>query len=279
MSQLPAIKKRIKTISNIRQVTKAMETVTQTRVGKVRQNANQAKYYQALFADIFAQICAAAEHGKIIPSGAPETHYFVFLAHKGFCGGFNDKLLTKLQEVLSAEAEQSSFFYMLGRHNTKLAHYITQERLRINVSKKHQEEAKSTLAELVAKICRGQNIEIYFAYNELVSILEHKSTVKKIYPPPNGTSLARRQEIILEPNYETIYPNILRSYLAASLDKVYWESLAGEHYARLLSMHDANRNAQLILTNLNLQYNKTRQTSINQELSEVVSAFDVLKEY
>ncbi|GBR72632.1 F0F1 ATP synthase subunit gamma [Candidatus Termititenax aidoneus] len=295
MSQLTAIKDRIKTITNLSQVTKAMEMVTRTKVNKIRQNFNNAKNYQACFAQIFAQIAGQRRCKAVAGNGSatPEKYCLAFFAHKGFCGGFNDKLLAKLQIVLDNEKREngrSAALWLLGRASAKWQHYIKHAYTALTAAEKnYQAETAPLVAEIAGKILAGQNIEVYLAYNELLSVLEQSPVIKKIYPFDAAKALDIesgilrircrnvQNETILEPAAEIIYPEILRGYLSACLDKAYWESAAGEYYARLVSMQSANKNARLILQNLTLQYNKTRQMRITQELSEVVSAFDVLR--
>jgi F-type H+-transporting ATPase subunit gamma len=286
MSQLSIIKERLKTIANLHQVTRAMEMVTRTKVNKIRQNFNNAKNYQALFARVFAQISAQIKNREITPA-PPEKYCLAFFAHKGLCGGFNDKLLLKLQAVLDNEKRETgraAALWLLGRASAKWKHHIKQAYTALTAAEKnYQAETAPVMAEITEKILAGQNIEVYFAYNELLSILEQTPVIKKIYPFVLDADAGANQdgrsmnETILEPAGEIIYPEILRAYLKACLDKVYWESAAGEYYARLVSMQSANKNARLILQKLTLQYNKTRQTRITQELAEVVSAFDVLR--
>lgn len=287
MSQLTVIKERLKTIANLHQVTKAMEMVTRTKINKVRQNFNNAKDYQAWLARIFAQISAQVKKPETVAAQPPEKYCLAFFAHKGFCGGFNDKLLAKLQMVLDNEKRENgrcAALWLLGRASAKWNHYIKHAYTALTAAEQnYQVETAPLVAEIAGKILAGQNIEVYLAYNELLSVLEQSPVIKKIYPldaavlPDTERKQSVQREIILEPAGEIIYPEILRGYLSACLDKAYWESAAGEYYARLVSMQSANKNARLILQNLTLQYNKTRQMRITQELSEVVSAFDVLR--
>ena len=101
MSQLLAIKERTKTISNLRQVTRAMELVTRTKIGRIRLNAAGAKSYLELFRELFAEVSAGySEASKGKKNAAPVRFCVVFLSQKGFCGGFNDRLLTTAAKYL-----------------------------------------------------------------------------------------------------------------------------------------------------------------------------------
>ncbi|MDR1997710.1 MAG: F0F1 ATP synthase subunit gamma [Candidatus Margulisbacteria bacterium] len=278
MSQLSVIRDRIKTISNLNKVTRAMEMVTRTRIRRVRQNSLNARNYQELYAGVFT---AAARRELECPAekaqkNTPLKYYLAFFAHKGFCGGYNDKLLTSLRAALRADQDQPRL-YLLGRQQAKWRQVLKQDFQHIEAAEKtYQAETADLLTELQARILTDGETEVFFVYNQLVSVLEQKPLVQKIYPlalPP----AVHPAEILLEPEYALLYPDLLRGYLAACLERVYWEATAGEYYARLLSMKNANDNAELILTRLNLEYNKTRQTRITQELSEVISTFDILK--
>lgn len=275
MSQLSAIKDRIGTISNLYKVTRAMDMVTRTRIHKIRQNFLNAKKYQEMFAKTLALVSAKTPvSSALADTSLPlEKYYLAFFSHKGFCGGFNDRLLTELKLILLNNPVQ---LYMLGRSHTKWKYYIKQEYQHIEAGEKsYQDETAALISEIQSKILSGANIEVYFAYNQYISVLEQDPVVQKIYPvelPVQTTG-----DVLLEPESNVLYPELLRGYLAACLDSTYWESFAGEYYARLLSMKDANDNAEIMLNTLLIQYNKTRQMRITQELSEVVSAFDILR--
>ena len=131
------------------------------------------------------------------------------------------------------------------------------------------------ISKIHSEILAGANIEIYFAYNQYISVLEQDPVVQKIYPVKLPAQTIG--DVLLEPERDVLYPELLKGYLTACLDSTYWESFAGEYYARLLNMKDANDNAEIMLNTLRIQYNKTRQLRITQELSEVMSAFDILR--
>jgi F-type H+-transporting ATPase subunit gamma len=273
MSQLSVIKERIRTIANLNKITRAMEMVTRTKIHKMRQNFASARNYQ----ERHLRLLAAVEKHSMKQTGlkqAPQKYYLVFFAHKGFCGGFNDKLLSHLRAELETDSDVSKL-YFFGRFQAKWKHALAREFQHIAAGEKtYQAETAGLIAELSGKIISGEKIAIYFVYNRLISVLEQSPFTQKIYPPVLPVVA---EETLLEPAAAVLYPEALKAYLAACLDRAFWESLAGEHYSRLLSMKNANDNAELILSSLTLEYNKTRQIRITQELSEVVSAFDVLK--
>jgi F-type H+-transporting ATPase subunit gamma len=269
MSQLLAIKDRIKTIRNLRKVTRAMELVTKTKINKVRQNGLKAKAYQQAFSSLFS----AVKHFE--PQAAkiePLHYYFGFFSQKGFCGGFNDKIISSFNHKLKSDAENKKVF-LLGKRTGKWSVIKTDYTHLEAKEKTYQHDIAPIMSELRTIIMSGQPIEIYLGYNQLRSILQQDPVIVQIFPAAERTIL---QETIFEPAGDELYPGLLEAYLEACLEHAYWESVAGENCARLMAMKNANDNAELILDVLQINYNKTRQTKITQELSEIVSAFDVL---
>lgn len=269
MSQLTVIKDRIKTISSLNKVTKAMEMVTRTKIHSVRQNSLNAKKYQ----EAFTRLISGLAPENIANQETPQRYGVAFFSHKGFCGAFNDKLLSRLRAVNRVSLSKNGKLYLLGRAQPKWNHVFREYQHIEAEEKNYQTQTASLLTELTSAVLSGRKVEIYFIYNQLISILEQKPHIQKIYPLE---SPALTSDTWLEPKRSLLYPEALRGYLTACLERAYWESMAGEYYARLLSMKSANENADIMLNKLNLDYNKTRQTFITQELSEVISAFDVL---
>jgi F-type H+-transporting ATPase subunit gamma len=269
MSQLLAIRDRIKTIRNLRKVTRAMELVTKTKINKVRQNASRAKGYQQAFASLFSSV---KNFEPPTNKKEPIHYYFGFFSQKGFCGGFNDKNMASLNHKLKS-APQNKKVFLLGKRTGKWSMIKTEINHREAKEKSYQQDIEPIMSELRTTIMSGQPVEIYLAYNQLRSILQQDPVVMRIYPVDERTLL---RETIFEPAGEDLYAGLLEAYLEACIEHAYWESIAGENCARLMSMKNANDNAELILELLQITYNKTRQTKITQELSEIVSAFDVL---
>lgn len=280
MSQLLLIKGRTRAITNLRKVTRAMELVTQSRINRIRQNALNAIEYRNMFRRMMATVSAATDTPRFAVGKAPTKVYLVgFLSQKGFCGNFNDKVLGKLFHEIAARdlAATPVELVLIGKRNTKwgyvlrrpFRHYEGKERTyRVELAPLVEEWARAALD--------GVEFEIHFAYNRLVSILEQKAEVTRVFPfDPEGEGLDC--DPITDPDPEEFLNALMPAWFEASLEKHYWESLAGEYCARLISMKNANENATLIIDHLQLLYNKTRQMKITQELSEIVSAFDVLK--
>ncbi|HUX52573.1 MAG TPA: FoF1 ATP synthase subunit gamma [Spirochaetia bacterium] len=312
MSQLLQIKERIRTITNLRKVTRAMELVTRTRINRSRLNAVSARVYHSMFADLYALASSGTVTPTVRAGASPagrsaKTCVVAFLSQKGFCGGFNDRVLSRLVALLRELAVTTTEtaldqtpapepeLYLVGRRNSKWNYALRREFTHIDAPERSFREGlaplQRTLSAAVLEAMRpsGEPVEIYFVFNELVSILEQKPMVLQVYPPEivagtpavpaTAPAAALAAEPLFEPDPEQLLPSLVPAYLEACLYRAYWETIAGENAARLLSMKNANDNASKMLDTLRVEYNKTRQMKITQELSEIVSAFDVLKSH
>jgi F-type H+-transporting ATPase subunit gamma len=143
--------------------------------------------------------------------------------------------------------------------------------------KSWQSDISALAEELAKRVADDPSVKIYFAFNHFKSMLEQIPAVEEIWPPrPSPENAASYANAIAEPETEIIIQDIVLPWIHASLARAWWETSAGENYARLLSMKSANENASLIIDHLSLQYNKTRQLVITQELSEITNASNVL---
>ncbi|MBU0579968.1 MAG: F0F1 ATP synthase subunit gamma [Candidatus Margulisbacteria bacterium] len=282
MSQLLFIKERIKSITSIYKVTQAMELVTKTKVNKIRQNANCTKNYHQSFYKLFTNVANKYQKqyfSNISKNQLPPKKYaLVFLSQKGFCGNFNEKVLGKLLIRLTPfDLATNIELYLIGKKTSKWTSILKRPFKHLAaLEKNYLQFFQPLIQQLTQEILSGENIEVYFIYNEFFSVLQQTPTIKQYFPlekPKTKINL----EFIFEPTIDNLFKSLLKSYFESSIEQVYCESLAGEYCSRLINMKNANDNASIMLRNLNLLYNKTRQMKITQELSEIVSAFDVLK--
>ncbi len=285
MPQLQEIKSRIRAIGSLRKVTAAMELVTQTRINRVRQAAASARDFEQQFRALYATVLGALDAEGRGAAGArpaarpasPGRRYVVgFLSQKGFCGDFNNKALAAIRNAFRTLEGSEGRRYLVGKPAGRWTQALGRDFVTLPCrEKEHRAESAPLLAEIGKAILAGEDVEVYFVYNKLVSVLEQTPTTLRVYPageaavqPAGGT--------LFEPDASSLSRAVVGGYLRACFERAYWESVAGENCARLLAMRNANDNASLILDDLRVLYNKTRQARITQELSEIVSAFDVL---
>ncbi|MDR2733909.1 MAG: F0F1 ATP synthase subunit gamma [Spirochaetota bacterium] len=290
MSRLLEIKRRIRSIKSLAKVTHAMELVTHTKIGRARKGALASRAYHESFAKLMGAVKSAYGEDELEmedvlpqrPAGTPDsknTDLVIFLSQKGFCGAFNDRLLQHIaQEILQFGETR---LIVIGRVAPKWNSIMhTHPDLVIAAPDKNWQSDLASLAENLADriaAARDGNKLIYFAYNRFKSMLEQIPVMEQIWPPqyePEKTNVWRGA--VVEPSPDAMMEQIALPWINASLARAWWETNAGENYARLISMKSANENASIIIDHLALQYNKTRQLVITQELSEITNAFNVL---
>ena len=310
MSKLLSIKRRIHAIKGLAKVTRAMELVTHTKIGRARKGVTGAREYHIAFKKLMTAISNAYDEDETgtefypppidmtLPAGfeglaangvEKGTHeVIIFLSQKGFCGGFNDRLLFHLASELQKLGKAR--LTVVGRLAPKwnlIMHTVpgmdTNPAAVIPATDKTWQSDLATLTNaLIARIRRMRHFHdtsarIYLAFNRFQSILEQVPTIEQMWPLEiKAEEKAAYRNAIIEPSQETMLELALIPWVKASLTKAWWENTAGENYARLISMKSANENAGIIIDGLTLQYNKTRQLVITQELSEITSAFNVL---
>jgi len=298
MSRLLEINRRIRSIRSLAKVTRAMELVTHTKIGRARKGALSARAYHESFARVISAIQSAPEDDEDEAPGvhASETgedaaplgdaHQVVaFLSQKGFCGAFNDRLLAHLAHELPLLGDTR--LSVVGRLPPKWNVFMraAPDAVIAAPDKTWQNDLAALAKTLASRVRRankvrragGKSAHIYFAYNRFQSILEQIPVIEQIWPPVCGQETAGEfQNALIEPGRDALLDEAVAPWIEASLARAWWESAAGENYARLISMKSANENAAIILDTLTLQHNKTRQLVITQELSEITSAFNVL---
>ena len=310
MSKLLTIKRRIHSIKSLAKVTRAMELVTHTKIGRARKGVTGAREYHKSFNRLMTAIASVYDEDETgtqyfpppidttLPAGfeglaakdvEKGTHeVIIFLSQKGFCGGFNDRLLFHLAAELPKLGKAR--LTVVGRLAPKwnlIMHTIpgmdTNPAAIIAAADKTWQNDLTILTNvLIARIRRMRHLHdtsarIYLAFNQFQSILEQVPTIEQMWPLViKKEEKSAYRNAIVEPSQETILEQALIPWVKASLTRAWWENTAGENYARLISMKSANENAGIIIDGLTLQYNKTRQLVITQELSEITSAFNVL---
>jgi len=291
MSRLLEIKRRIRSIKSLAKVTHAMELVTHTKIGRARKGALTSRAYHESFAGLIGAVRSSydmdnpdTEDASVKTQDTKDTDLVVFLSQKGFCGAFNDRLLQYIAQ--EAPKFESAHLIVVGRVAPKWNSIMhTSPGMVVAAPDKNwQSDLSALAANLADRITGKTTAKIYFAYNRFKSMLEQTPVMEQIWPPPHAHTADKLapgkinpwRGAIIEPDPEIVMQEIILPWIEASLTRAWWETNAGENYARLISMKSANENASIIIDHLSLQYNKTRQLVITQELSEITNAFNVL---
>jgi F-type H+-transporting ATPase subunit gamma len=262
MSQILQIKKRLKGIQNIYKVTKAMETMAITGLRRVQKQFRLSEDY----AQGIKMILDSLNVNTPLNKKEPDKVYVLLFSQRGFCGNFNNNLLNYFNSSYPYLKRSTDKVYTVG----PLANRFTKRLIKTNIEIiSYEDLAKTVLSEIKAEK------DIQLVYNKYFSILKQTPQLSKLYPfstENDGDS----NTTYFEPDKKTLEDNIIPLYLESLLNAKKTESLLGEYCNRFHSMKSANDNAKILIDELKIELNKTRQSTITAELSEVVSAFEVM---
>ena len=289
MSNLRDIKRRIKSVKNTQQITKAMKMVSAAKLRRAQENIVAARPYadkmNEMIASISSKLPAEESHPLFEAKEEGKIEVVVITSDRGLCGGFNSGLIRLTERFISEHADRDIVFNFIGKRGGE---YF--KKRDVNTAKSLSIGNKAPGYELAADIARdiitsykqveeGSN-EVYVIYSEFQSALVQTPTVQKILPmePPEGEGEGEDQsELIFEPGPTEVLDSLLPKYVEGQIFRALLESAASEHGSRMTSMDSASKNASSMIDSLTLQYNRVRQAAITTELMEIISGSEALK--
>jgi len=279
---LRQIRKKIRSVSNVKKITRAMELVSAIKMKKSQQKAIEGKPYRNLLSFII---------GKIVPSGLEKSYSpllslanqevekevaIVITSNKGLCGGFNFNLFRFL--VREVDFKKTDFI-TIGK---KGAIFIKKMGGQViaDFSSSYQEDKVSAVFKTVLDLfLNGNYRNVYLIYNRFLTTIKSEPTKRKILPisvDENKFQLKENKipsgEYIVEPSPEKVFDSVLRSLVEEQIREALIDSEAAEHSARMMAMKNATDNAEDVTYNLTLLRNRVRQEKITYELLDMVTA-------
>ncbi len=284
MATLRDIRKRIRSVENIKQITRAMEMVAAARLRKAQARAEQAQPYAAKMRHILENLATASAeftHPLYEQREVKKTGLVVVAADRGLCGSYNTNIFQVTDRFLKELGQDKVELIAVGR---KAVEYY--RRRKWSIKKRVPEwggkitylQIKNLTNELVQWFLNGKLDEIWLAYTHFISIPSRKVVLEKFL---NIEKPKSEQEVItdyiFEPNPAEIYADILPRYCVTKIQTVLAEAFASELAARMISMGAATKNAEEMIENLTLVRNKVRQAAITKEMLEITAGAEALK--
>jgi len=287
MASLQDIRRRIRSVKNTQQVTKAMKMISAVKLRKSQERLAAMRPYAAKLQDMALSVVSAvqggddAEFGPIAmaftsPREEKTIRIVAVASDKGLCGGFNANILKKLQGFVRSKGGVKVTVDAVGKRANDWA--------RKQGMKPATEHAGVPLAgldrvahELAEEAARqyidGEIDALYIVYNHFHSAMSQEPTVLRVFPVDLPPAESRPFQVapLLEPDANTILERLLPRYLEVTLLRGLLESSASEHGARMASMDKASNNAGEMISKLTLTMNKIRQAAITNQIIEIVS--------
>jgi F-type H+-transporting ATPase subunit gamma len=288
------LKRRVRSITNTRKVTKAMELVASARLRRSQLRIEAMRPYADRMLELMAGVSQAAGAVRLPLLERRETIQKVAIvpitADRGLAGGFNAQVIRRsLALMREVEAEgQEAVWFSTGR---KAASTLRFRRMNVahswvGFSERPAYSDAQGIAHAVSEAyVNGEVDRVVIVYNAFVSALVQKVTVRDVLPIPqdvleSGADDADRStgtpDFIYEPEPEEILARLLPVYVETELYRALLESAASEQGARMTAMRNASKAAGELIDSLTLAMNRARQAEITQEILEVVAGADAL---
>jgi len=276
-ANMKAVKLRIKSVENTMQITKAMELVASSKLRRAKERSDNCRpYFEELY-DTLKTIAAGNTDFSSVYAKATEAEkvcYVVIAGDRGLAGGYNGNLF----KCFEADAKGKDYSVLpIGK---KAVEYFKRKKADI-LSEEFAEIAPITVGdcfEVARLLCNefktGEYKHIELVYTEFVSMLTQQPHSVPVLPLSELTDSENRQEIrnliLYEPQSEEVFDAIVPEYLAGVVFGAVCDSVASEQAARRTAMESATSNAEEMIGKLSLLYNRARQASITQEITEIV---------
>jgi F-type H+-transporting ATPase subunit gamma len=295
MSSTRDIKRRQKSVSNTKQVTKAMEMVAASKMRKSQTVALKSRPYAQHALSILSQIKQRQSEIKNIfltQRTSKKILLIIVTSDKGLCGGLNSAVIKESSKVIQ-KYQDDGFqvtFVLVGVASTSFF-----QRTGLNISQVFKGAGDyidiqqiKPISDFIQKQYETSDIsKVMVIYTEFISTLKQKVSKKQILPIPQENEfdiensepaiMQKGGEYIFEPNVESILNTLIPFLLDIYIYHIILESNASEHSARMVAMKNASENADSILKNLTLSYNKARQASITGAIAEITAGVEALK--
>jgi F-type H+-transporting ATPase subunit gamma len=286
MASLRDIRRKIKSVKNTQQITKAMKMVAAARLrraqGRIVSARPFAQKMEQLMADLLVRIEGEEDHPLFKNLEGPRRLLVLMTSDKGLCGAFNTNLIRETVRYLRKYGTENVTLFIVGR---KGRDYF--RRIGVRIAKDYV-NISNNLGFLHAEIIVKDVLDAYagepFAavdvlYNEFKSVVQQKVTVKPLLPlaAVQGGPPGVQTDFLYEPAKEKLLEGLIPRFLKAQVFRELLESAASELGARMAAMENATRNASELIDSLTLTLNRTRQASITKEILEVVSGAEALR--
>ncbi|MDY0269513.1 ATP synthase F1 subunit gamma [Trichloromonas sp.] len=288
MPSLKDIKKRIGSVKNTQQITKAMKMVSAAKLRRAQETVVASRPYSDKMLEVLSSLAAREEaeaHPLLFSRGKRRALVVVLTADRGLCGGFNANIC-KTAERFVRKNEDGFEAYDLMVIGRKGKEYL-KHRAGLNISKVYENitgiisfgTASLLGQEVVESYVNEQYDAVYLIYNDFRSAISQVVTTAQLLPiipreVPEGTYMT---QYLYEPNRGAVLAQLLPKNVEVQIFRALLESVASEHGARMSAMDSASKNAKEMIGKLTLQYNRARQAAITKELMEIISGAESIK--
>jgi F-type H+-transporting ATPase subunit gamma len=280
MATLLDFRRRIRSVKNTQQITRAMKFVAAARLRRAQENAIAGRPYAQELAKLLRSIMGRIDEPQnALLATRPEERVLVIVltGERGLAGAFNTNILKKANEIFRANQGKKISVVPVGkkgRDALKRAGFEFVSEF-INVLAKVEFSTAREIANLVTELYTKEEIDaVYIVFSEFKSVIASNLTVAKLLPVEKMDATGEENsqtDYIYEQPEEKLLDHLLPRYVETQVLRAMLESSASEYAARMTAMEAATKNAGEVIQGLTLHMNKVRQAAITREIIEIVS--------
>ena len=284
MASMKDIKRRRDSIQSTGQITKAMKLVSTVKLQKAKGKAESTKPYSDLMYETICNMLARSgniNHKYLVPGESSKKAVITITANRGLAGGYNTNLTKLITE--SGIPNEDIDIVAIG---TKGRDYLARRGYNISeddsdiINEPLYTDARSICDKLLERFAAGEIGEIYLAYTSFKNTVVHEPKLIKLLPVSVDTDGLSSGEDTTPMNYEPAEDEalnlIIPKYVCSLIYGALIEAVASENGARMQAMDNATSNADEMISDLSLKYNRARQASITQELTEIIAGANAI---
>ncbi|HEX8959971.1 MAG TPA: ATP synthase F1 subunit gamma [Geobacteraceae bacterium] len=287
MASLKSIKKRIVSVKNTRQITKAMKMVSAAKLRRAQENVVAARPYAKKLGEVLQRLAQSQDgeaHPLLEKRVAEKALLILVTSDRGLCGGFNANISKAAERFIKERKGDYAEISVLTIGRKGYEFLKNRQTIRKNysgvLSTLNYQTAAMLAQEVIEGYLGGEYDEVFLLFNAFRSVMSQDITLQQLLPitPPAAEEEGElAPEYIYEPSKGALLAELLPKYIEVTMFKAMLESVASEHGARMTAMDSASKNATEMIGKLTLQYNRARQAAITTELMEIISGAESIK--
>jgi len=285
MSTLRDIKRRVQSVKNTQQITKAMKMVAASRLRKAQDAILASRPYAHKMLEVLSSLALRTNphvHPLLEVREPRNVDLVVVTSDRGLCGAFNANIIRQAEAFMKGNPDRDFSLHVIGK---KANDYFKRrdfniKKVSLNVlSDTSFPHAAAMGTDIVESYLGEECDQVFMVYNEFKSAIQQRVIVEQLLPikPMDIAEDYFPVEYTFEPSEDVLLEELLPRHINIQVYRVMLESVASEHGARMTAMDAATNNATEMIEKLTLLYNRSRQAAITKELIEVVSGNEAMK--
>ena len=285
MPNILDIRRRIRSVKNTQQITKAMKMVSAAKLRRAQERVMSARPYAQKILSVLNSLVTRSEgqtHPLLEDRGRERIQVVVITADKGLCGAFNSNIIKAAQNFIGENRHRQLTLNCVGRKGRDLFRKgslpLVHESVNIfaRLDYTHAKQISSTLME---EFSNKEVDAVYLVYNEFKSVIQQRIVVEQLLPIQKLAASAEANLIdyIYEQPAGEIFSSLIPKHVEVQVYRALLESAAAEHGARMTAMDAATNNAVDLIDSLTLTMNRARQAGITREIIEIVGGAAALE--